>query len=29
MAQAVLRRIAKGERNVGYASHPQLSRFLT
>ena len=28
LAQAVLRRIAKGERNVGYANHPQLSRFL-
>ena len=28
LAQAVLRRIAKGKRNAGYANHPQLSRFL-
>ena len=28
LAQAVLRRIARRERSVGYANHPQLSRFL-
>ena len=28
LAQAVMCRIDKGELNVGYANHPQLSRFL-